>query len=48
MELETTSKRFKKEDELYDFVKKNDYNVFNKFTVSKLHLCFTQGNNIIK
>jgi hypothetical protein len=48
MELETTAKRFKKEDELYNFVKKNDYDISNKFTISRLHLCFTQGNNIIK
>ncbi|GBB90169.1 hypothetical protein RclHR1_17030002 [Rhizophagus clarus] len=45
MELETTAKRVKKEDELHNFVEKKNYNCF---TISRLHLCYTQGNNIIK
>ncbi|CAB4429799.1 unnamed protein product [Rhizophagus irregularis] len=48
MELVTTAKRIRKEDELYNFVKKHDYNIFNRFTIGKLHFCFTQGNNTIK
>ncbi|GBC51967.2 hypothetical protein GLOIN_2v1766387 [Rhizophagus irregularis DAOM 181602=DAOM 197198] len=43
MELETTAKRFEKEDELFNF-KKYNYIIF---TISSLQLCFTQGNNII-
>ncbi|PKY41335.1 hypothetical protein RhiirA4_454902 [Rhizophagus irregularis] len=43
MELETTAKRFEKEDELFNF-KKYNYSIF---TISSLQLCFTQGNNII-
>ncbi|CAB5365034.1 unnamed protein product [Rhizophagus irregularis] len=41
MELETTAKRFEKENELFNF----NYTIF---TISSLQLCFTQGNNIIK
>ncbi|CAB4393974.1 unnamed protein product [Rhizophagus irregularis] len=48
MELVTTAKRIRKENELYNFVKKHDYNIFNRFTIGKLHFCFTQGNNTIK
>ncbi|CAB4394917.1 unnamed protein product [Rhizophagus irregularis] len=40
MELETTAKRFEKENELFNF----NYTIF---TISSLQLCFTQGNNII-
>jgi hypothetical protein len=42
MELETTAKRVEKTDE---FV--NDY-YSDIFSVSKLQLCYTQGNNIIR
>jgi hypothetical protein len=42
MELETTAKKVEKKDE---FV--NEY-YSNTFSVGKLQLCFTQGNNIIR
>ncbi|PKY55879.1 hypothetical protein RhiirA4_448539 [Rhizophagus irregularis] len=49
MELETTVKRVKeKEDRLDNFIKKDNNNIYDNFIISRLHLCYTQGNNIIK
>ncbi|EXX53449.1 hypothetical protein RirG_243740 [Rhizophagus irregularis DAOM 197198w] len=49
MELETTVKRVKEEeDRLDNFIKKDNNNIYDNFIISRLHLCYTQGNNIIK